>query len=572
VRKAWLAPVLLAVALVLQLTVLNGLHLPRGGVPDLVLVLVVALAMADGPMRGTVTGFAAGLCLDIAPPDTGLIGQYALVFCLAGWAAGSLGRLTRRSPLRALAVAAVVIAAAEAMTAALGKLLEPGQVSVAEIRQFLPVTIAYDVLICPFVLYLVIVTGPALASSRLAGTGLAGSGLLTVGARSKHADRKPRPHQPRLNPAAARAGDGWVGGGPASHPGLMRRARRPARLHPSAGVPGSASGYAHQRGLPVRPVSLRLSAAHRGDGAIGTVPGGTALGSSVVGRRVLGSRGQARHWHPGRHPGLLAGSASQSGYGKFRYRGELGGSAAIQRAPAGLAPSRLRINFGPRRGDGGIATWRGTNWLTRPGRRRVATPRLRTGVSRSALAPSGRATSVRSVPTVHFRTTSAPVARRPAATPKFRHRSAAPVARRAAAAPKFGRRSRLRRPSAPTTGLVGGGALNQSTFRARRAVLGAPRLRLAGGRRGLGMLGGTGRSSLRRPPARVRKEPRFGYGRRSLLSFLTGRRLGGRYLGGRTLAGRNLGGPHLGRRWLTRKRVGRRSGVWLIGRGTGGAR
>jgi rod shape-determining protein MreD len=558
---------LLVVALILQLTVLNGLHLPRGGVPDLVLVLVVALAMADGPMRGMVTGFAAGLCLDIAPPDTGLIGQYALVFCLSGWAAGSLGRLTRRSPLRALAVAAVVIAAAEAMTAALGKLLEPAQVSVAEIRQFLPVTIAYDLLICPFVLYLVIVTAPALASSRLAGTGLTGSGLLTAGARSKHADRKPRPHQPRLNPAAARAGDGWVGGGPANHPGLMRRARRPARLHPGAGVPGSASGYAHQRSLPVRPVSVRLSATHRGDGAIGTVVGGTVLGS-----RVVGNRGQARRWNPGRHPGLLGGPASQSRYGKFRYRGELGGSAAIQHAPAGLAPSRLRINFGPRRGDGGIATWRGTSWLTRPGRRRVATPRLRIGVSRSALAPSGRATSVRSVPTLHFRTTSAPIARRPAATPKFRHRSPPPVARRAATAPKFGRRSRLLRPSALTTGLVGAGALNQSTFRARRAVLGAPRLRLAGGRRGLGMLGGTGRSALRRPPARVGKEPRFGYGRRSLLSFLTGRRLGGRYLGGRNLAGRNLGGPRLGRRWLTRKRVGRRSGVWLIGRGTGGAR
>lgn len=357
----------------------------------------------------------------------------------------------------------------------------------------------------------------------------------------------------------------------------MRRARRPARLHPGAGVPGSASGYAHQRSLPVRPVSVRLSTKHRGDGVIGTVLsgtvlGGSVLGGSVVGRSVVGNRGQARHWDPGRHPGLLAGSASQSRYGKFRYRGELGGSAAIQHAPPGLAPSRLRINFGPRRGDGGIATWRGTSWLTRPGRRRVATPRLRTGVSRSALAPSGRATSVRSVPTLHFRTTSAPIARRPAATPKFRHRSPAPIARRAAAAPKFGRRSRLLRPSALTTGLVGGGALDQSTFRARRAVLGAPRLRLAGGRRGLGMLGGTGRSALRRPPTRVRKEPRFGYGHRSLLSFLTGRRLGGRYLGGRNLAGRNLGGPHLGRRWLTRKRVGRRSGVWLIGRGTGGAR
>ena len=48
-RRVWLAPVLLTVALVLQLTVINGLHLPRGGVPDLVLVLVVVLALLKGP-------------------------------------------------------------------------------------------------------------------------------------------------------------------------------------------------------------------------------------------------------------------------------------------------------------------------------------------------------------------------------------------------------------------------------------------------------------------------------------------------------------------------------------------
>ena len=41
-----LAAVLLAAALLLQLTVLNRLHLPGGGVPDLMLVLVASLAIA----------------------------------------------------------------------------------------------------------------------------------------------------------------------------------------------------------------------------------------------------------------------------------------------------------------------------------------------------------------------------------------------------------------------------------------------------------------------------------------------------------------------------------------------
>jgi hypothetical protein len=66
------------------------------------------------------------------------------------------------------------------------------------------------------------------------------------------------------------------------------------------------------------------------------------------------------------------------------------------------------------------------------------------------------------------------------------------------------------------------------------------------------MLGGTGRSPLRGPSSRIGKQPRFGYGKRSPLSFLAGRRVGGR--------------------WLARKRVGGRSGVWLIGKRTGGLR
>jgi rod shape-determining protein MreD len=474
VRKAWFAPVLLACALLLQLTVLNGLHLSGGGVPDLVLVLVVALAMTDEPPRGMVIGFAAGLCLDLAPPGSVLIGQYALVFCLAGWAAGWLGRLARHWPLRALVLAAAVIAAAEVLAAALGLLLEPAEVTIAEVRQFLPVSIAYDLLICPFALYLVLLASGLLASPGLASTGLAGpglgrtarAGLLAVPTGSTRAQRKRRRHEPRLSPAAARPGDGWVGGRPGGQTSAAP-ARRPARLHPRAGVAGSASGLVRHRDRPVTPVNIRLSGSRRGDGAIGSVVGS----------------GQGQHWRASRLPGLLAGVSSQ-----FR---PVGGSTA-------------------------------------------SSARLRTSASQSALALSGRSGLGTAVPKMHFRTASRPVARRPAAAPKFRRRS-----------------GRLR-PAALTTGLVAGGMLDQSTFRARRKAVGVPRLRLAGGRRGWGMLGGSGRSAVWRPPARVRKQPRFSYGRRSLLSYLTRR--------------------HIGGRWLRSRRMGSRRRVWLIGSRTGGAR
>jgi hypothetical protein len=133
------------------------------------------------------------------------------------------------------------------------------------------------------------------------------------------------------------------------------------------------------------------------------------------------------------------------------------------------------------------------------------------------------------VPTLHFH--SAPV----------------PIARRAVATPKFRRTSPRLRPSALTTGVVASGPLSQSTFRTSRTAGGRSQIRLS--RRGSGMLGGGGQSIVRRPPARARKQPRFGYGRRSLLTFLTRRGVGGQ--------------------WLARRRAGRRSGAMLIGKRTG---
>jgi rod shape-determining protein MreD len=515
-RKAWLAPVLIVVTLVLQLTVLNGLRLPRGGVPDLVLVLVAALAMTEGPVPGMVTGFAAGLCLDLAPPGSPLIGQYALVFCLAGFAAGRLSGAGRRSPLLAAVLVAVVVAAAEALSAALGLVLEPAQVTLAEVRLVLPATVGYDVLLCPFVLYLIVLAGALLADP------LGGQvrGPLVRPARSQRGrkgKRKARPAELRLGSAAARTGDGWIGSRPGGQHNAHPPPRHPTRLRPAGGVAGSASGLRHHRDRPAAPVSIRLTAGRRGDGAIGN-PVGTGLG---------------HHWQPGRHPRRMAGAS-----GHFRpHPGDVGGSAARQhglaRPGTGQARGRATINFGGHRGDGSVGQSLGTRWLTGPSRGGASGPQLRMGARRSSVAVSGRIATAAAVPTVHFGARSARTVRRPVAVPKFRRQSA-----------RF-------RTSGLATGLVSGGVLDQSAFRAARRRAGSPRLRLAGHGRAL-MLGGSGGSLLRRPPGRIRRQPRFGYGRRSLLSFLTGRRIGGH--------------------WLASKRVGSRSGVWLIGRRTGGLR
>jgi len=83
-------PVALFAAVIVQLTVVNRLPLPGGIAPDLVLLLVTAVAVCTGPMTGLLTGFAGGLALDIAPPATHYAGEYALVFCLAGYFAAKV--------------------------------------------------------------------------------------------------------------------------------------------------------------------------------------------------------------------------------------------------------------------------------------------------------------------------------------------------------------------------------------------------------------------------------------------------------------------------------------------------
>jgi rod shape-determining protein MreD len=529
VRKAWLTPALIFIGILIQLTVLDGLHLPGGGVPDLVLVLVAALAVAQGPLAGLIIGFAAGLCLDVAPPGSALIGQYALIFCLVGWVAGRLSGGARRSPSRLALLMGVVVAVAEAVVAGLGRALVPAEVSVAEIRAVLPASILYDLLLCPFALYLVVLVSGELGGAPLTPVALGGTVQALVRAR-RTADRKARPRQPRLREAAARTGDGWLGGASRGHHGAPPQARPSARLRPGKGVPGSASGLARHPGRAASaPVNLRMAGGRRGDGAVGT-----AIGA-----------GLRPHQQPGSHPGLLAGQS------RFRPRGgELGGSAT---RPHGVARAgsqgQTPIRFRTHRGDASVGRSLGSGWAATPGRRVSTGPRPGSGWLSAASRPVSPGPQLR----LGARRSAITGGGSPAAVPKLHFKSAAPpAARRPVAAPRFRRKSALLRPSTPASGLVSGGVLDASTFRTIRRRTNAPRLRLASRGRATGMLGGSGGSALRQPAARMRKQPRFGYGKRSLLSFPAVRRIGGH--------------------WLARKRAGSRSGSWLIGSRQGGSR
>jgi len=568
VKRALLSVVVLGTALMLQLTVVNRLPLPGAGAPDLVLLAVVALGLCGGPAAGAITGFCAGLALDIAPPGSYLIGEYALVFCLVGYACGWLRGVVSRSALLTIAAAMAAAAAGEALSAAVGLAVSDPQVTWPAVRQVLPAAIVYDAVLAPFVLYLVVravrlvdslgrsvaaagqpadgsallartqaaggghprasLNGAAAGATVLGGAGLLGGAGWLAGPDGSRGPRMSRggdrpgaprsPRSPRLREAAGRHGDGWVGGGPRTgaaatprvHPG---RPGRPPRLRPGSGSAGSAAARP-SRPMPRPQVNLRLGAAsRRHDGSVGRALG-TGLGAGAAGRALAGRprSGPPGSAFRGRRPGVDG-------------TGALAGAGAPRRGAASRGP-RFRPDRRLRGGSGRPDVRRGGGMpRVRPSRRvslRLGAGRRHDGVlGGSVLGGQARLGTGR--------------------------RTARPVSLRLGS----GRR---------------GGALGGKQGLTARPV----NLRLGSGRRG----GALGRLSGRRGPW---ARPGLGGTRRAVPRFRSGAGGGGRPAlgrGNRLRTGRQArftsGGSFLAT-W-TGGLLGGRSAVWRLGRRTGGLR
>jgi rod shape-determining protein MreD len=152
-RRVLFCPLAVLVAVLGQLTLVNRAPLPGGGgVPDLVLLVVAALGVVVGPTTGMLAGFAGGLAMDVAPPGGHLAGEYALVYCLVGYACGRVrdiaqGSSADRSAVASLTVMAVGVAAGEAGKAALGLMLSDPNMTGPAIRHVLPAALVYDLLL-----------------------------------------------------------------------------------------------------------------------------------------------------------------------------------------------------------------------------------------------------------------------------------------------------------------------------------------------------------------------------------------------------------------------------------------
>ena len=88
------AGALLVLAALVQVSITSSIEIASGS-PDVLLVLVIAIALLRGPAFGAAAGFWAGLVLDIVSFQT--LGLTSLLLTLAGYFAGSLGEVTKKS-------------------------------------------------------------------------------------------------------------------------------------------------------------------------------------------------------------------------------------------------------------------------------------------------------------------------------------------------------------------------------------------------------------------------------------------------------------------------------------------
>jgi rod shape-determining protein MreD len=321
----------LAAALLLQLTVVNGLSLPGAGAPDLVLLCVVAIGLTGGPQAGIIAGFCAGLALDLAPPASELIGQYALVFCLVGYACGRLRFTLTRSAVLAITAAAGAAVAGEVLSAGLVLVLDTPQVTLATVAQVLPSTLLYDLVLSPVFIFAGVRIAVALGVSL---NPLDDSPALEIGGSAQPAGLADLVRARRLRRASGTDGGvasgawltgdsvadvaamgtvGWLDGPPTSRRARRERARLTAAL--TGAAPRKGSIWVGNRPSGLRPAEKSAPVQQSGLRKLRPESGvaGTAARAGMPAHLSTGDGSDLRGAFEGSGSGGLSGSGWVSG-------------------------------------------------------------------------------------------------------------------------------------------------------------------------------------------------------------------------------------------------------------------
>jgi rod shape-determining protein MreD len=407
--RGLISAAVVAVAVILQLAVADRIAFPGGAGPDLVLLTVAALALATGPMAGAVTGFCAGLALDVAPPAGHLVGQDALVFCLVGYACGLIATHPgsdgvperQHSALLEIGVTAAGAACGEAMAAALGVMLSDPRVTWPAIKHVLPVAVGYDLLLSPFVLFAaaamlrlagaVMPQGDGLNRLNRGGLGRAGSGAVprraawTAAPQSGSVRQMTGGNSPRLR----LSGQGSLFSG--AHGGTSRTGTNGPGMG-RTGLGGREPRLKLGHGRSPAGGTSRTSFTHSGSGLtssrrVGSGPARSKLARSRLGASLLGgsvfSRPASGFGRSSFLSGGAKGSVGKTHLGSGPHQPRFRKASALGRMAHGLRPVRR----------GSAAKSPGKRWLrggTSPTRASLGSGGLpRSGLGRSSLRRSG---------------------------------------------------------------------------------------------------------------------------------------------------------------------------------------
>lgn len=141
---------LVLLAVIVELTLLSRLGLP-GATPDLVVVTIVALALALGPVPGAAAGFTAGVLLDLAPPGDTVMGVSALVYLGIGFVTGLVVDPRDRTVPLLIGLVGLSAGAAVLLTALLDALLGSSRVVWEQVPALALSSVLYAVILAPLV-------------------------------------------------------------------------------------------------------------------------------------------------------------------------------------------------------------------------------------------------------------------------------------------------------------------------------------------------------------------------------------------------------------------------------------
>ena len=150
-RQALIIGTFIPGAVLIEVTLLTRLAIP-GATPDLVVVTVVAIALAMGPVQGAVAGFAGGVLLDLAPPGDTLIGVNALVYVAIGFVTGTAVDPRDRTIWILMGMSGVATGAAVLLVSGLDTLLGSDAVDWEQVPSLTLTSVLYGLILAPIMI------------------------------------------------------------------------------------------------------------------------------------------------------------------------------------------------------------------------------------------------------------------------------------------------------------------------------------------------------------------------------------------------------------------------------------